>query len=74
MAARGAIRDVGRVLGMSYQQVDSIAKLVPNELKMTLDKALAVSADLKTMCAEDKRVAELLDMARKIEGMPRQAS
>lgn len=74
MAARGAIRDVGRVLGMSYQQVDSIAKLVPNELKMTLDKALAVSADLKTMCAEDKRVAELLDMARKIEGMPRHAS
>ncbi|MFR9255231.1 MAG: hypothetical protein ACLVJ6_06850 [Merdibacter sp.] len=41
---------------MSYQQVDSIAKLMPNELKMTLDKALAVSADLKTMCAEDKRV------------------
>ena len=74
MAARAAIRDVGRVLGMPYQQVDSVAKLVPNELKMTLDKALSISADLKELYASDSKVRELLDMARKIEGMPRHAS
>ncbi|WP_277138410.1 DNA polymerase III subunit alpha [Anaerotruncus massiliensis (ex Togo et al. 2019)] len=74
MAARAAIRDVGRVLGVPYQQVDAIAKLVPNELKMTLDRALSVSADLKQMRESDPKVAELLDMARKIEGMPRHAS
>lgn len=67
-------RDVGRVLGVPYQQVDAIAKLVPNELKMTLDRALSVSADLKQMRESDPKVAELLDMARKIEGMPRHAS
>ncbi len=74
MAARGAIRDVGRVLGIPYQQVDTIAKLVPNELKMTLDKALKISADLKAYYEGDEKIRQLLDMARKIEGMPRHAS
>lgn len=74
MAARAAIRDVGRALNVPYQQVDGIAKLVPNELKMTLDKALQVSADLKQMYESDPKIKELLDMARKIEGMPRHAS
>lgn len=74
MAARGAIRDVGRVLNIPYQQVDRIAKLVPNELKMTLNKALQVSVDLKQLYESDPKVKELLDMARKIEGMPRHAS
>ena len=74
MAARAAIRDVGRVLGISYQQVDAVAKQVPNELKMTLDKALRVSHDLKALYDEDPQVKRLLDMARKIEGMPRHAS
>ncbi|WP_066459388.1 DNA polymerase III subunit alpha [Anaerotruncus rubiinfantis] len=74
MAARGAIRDVGRALGMPYQQVDGIAKLVPNELKMTLDKAIKVSNDLKESMNQDPKVRQLLDMARKIEGMPRHAS
>lgn len=74
MAARAAIRDVGRALGVSYQQVDTIAKLVPNELKMTLERALTVSADLKAQCTADPQVAELMDMAQRLEGMPRHAS
>ncbi|MEM1483987.1 DNA polymerase III subunit alpha [Oscillospiraceae bacterium PP1C4] len=74
MAARAAIRDVGRVLGVPYQQVDMVAKLVPMELKMTLDKALSVSNDIKTLYEGDPKMRELLDMARKIEGMPRHAS
>ena len=74
MAARGGIRDVGRALGMPYQQIDGIAKLVPFELKMTLDKALSVSKELKFQYDNDPKVRQLLDMARKIEGMPRHAS
>ena len=74
MAARAAIRDVGRVLDMPYQAVDTIAKLVPMELKMTLDKALSVSKELRAKYDTDPQVKELLDMARKIEGMPRHAS
>ena len=74
MAARAAIRDVGRALGVSYQQVDTIAKLVPNELKMTLERALLVSPELKQLCEQDPQTAELIDMARRLEGMPRHAS
>ncbi len=74
MAARAAIRDVGRVLGMPYQSVDQVAKLVPSELKMTLEKALRVSHDLKQLYDTNEQVKELIDMALKIEGMPRHAS
>ncbi|MEG0179174.1 MAG: DNA polymerase III subunit alpha, partial [Oscillospiraceae bacterium] len=74
MAARAAIRDVGRVLDMPYQVVDSIAKLIPMELKMTLNKALLQSKELASKYKEDKDVKELLDMAIKLEGMPRHAS
>ncbi len=74
MAAKGAIRDVGRALGMSYQSVDVIAKLIPNELHMTIEKALNASPDLKAMYAGDPKVKELIDMARKVEGIPRHAS
>ena len=74
MAARAAIRDVGRVLGMPYQAVDQVAKQVPSELKMTLSKALKVSHDLKQMYDTDPKVHELIEMALKIEGMPRHAS
>ena len=74
MAARAAIRDVGRVLAMPYQSVDQVAKLVPSELKMTLTKALKVSHDLKNLYDSDEKVRELIDMALKIEGMPRHAS
>lgn len=74
MAARAAIRDVGRVLGVPYQQVDAVAKQIPTELKMTLDKALEVSMGLKALYDGDDKIRELLDMARKLEGTPRHAS
>lgn len=74
MAARGAIRDVGRALGMSYPQVDQVAKLVPMELHITLDKAVSASKELQALMEQDPRVAELIDLARKVEGMPRHAS
>lgn len=74
MAARNALRDVGRVLDMPYQTVDTIAKLVPMELKMTLNRALTVSPELKARYQTDPQVHELVDTAIKIEGMPRHAS
>ncbi len=74
MAARAAIRDVGRVLDIPYQKVDTVAKLVPMELKMTLERALLVSKPLAEACDNDPQVKELIDIARKIEGMPRHAS
>ncbi|MBQ3575392.1 MAG: DNA polymerase III subunit alpha [Clostridia bacterium] len=74
MAAKGAIRDVGRVLGMSYQQTDAIAKMVPMELGMTIEKALKVNADLRNAYEGDPDVRRLIDMARQLEGMPRNTS
>ena len=74
MAARAAVRDVGRVMGMAYQDVDKVAQLIPMELKMTLQKALEVSPDLKTMYEADPQVHELIDTSLKVEGMPRHAS
>lgn len=74
MAAKQAIRDVGRALGMSYQSVDEIAKLVPNDLKITIDKALNTSEKLREKYDESQQIKELLDMARKLEGMPRHSS
>lgn len=74
MAARGAIRDVGRALGMPYARVDAVAKLVPMEPSITLQKALDVSAELRSLYGNDPEVRELIDMARKLEGMPRHAS
>ena len=74
MAARGAIRDVGRALNIPYNEVDVVAKQVPNELHITIDKALAVNAELKKMYDEKPQVRELIDTARALEGMPRHAS
>ncbi len=74
MAARAAIRDVGRAMGISYQSVDTVAKLVPPEPHMTIDKALETAADLRALYRTDDRIRDLLDMARKVEGMPRHAS
>ncbi len=74
MKAKAAIRDVGRVLNMSYSEVDAIAKMVPFDLKMTLDKALNMNPDLKRAYDSDARVRELIDYARALEGMPRHAS
>ena len=74
MAARAAIRDVGRVLDMPYGTVDGIAKLVPMEPKMTLTRALSISRELKARYDADTQVKELIDMSLKLEGMPRHAS
>ncbi len=74
MAARGSLRDVGRVMAMPYAKVDEIAKLVPMEPNITLDKALEASAELKQRYDSDPQVHELIDMARRLEGMPRNAS
>ena len=74
MAARGAIRDVGRALNIPYNEVDVVAKQVPNELHITIDKALAVNPELKKMYDEKPQVRELIDTARALEGMPRHAS
>lgn len=74
MAARGAVRDVGRVLGISYSEVDTVAKLIPNELNMTITKALERSADLKRLYNQNPRVKELIDTSLLIEGTPRNTS
>ena len=74
MAARAAVRDVGRVMGMGYQDVDRVAKLIPTDLKMTLKKALEVSPDLKALYDADTQVHDLIDTSLKVEGMPRHAS
>ena len=74
MAARNAVRDVGRVMGLPYQDVDKVAKLIPMELKMTLRHALEVSPDLKTLYSTDDKIHELIDTAIGVEGMPRHAS
>lgn len=71
MAARAAIRDVGRVMAMPYAAVDSVAKLVPFELNITIQKALDTSAELKAKYDGDPQVKTLLDYAMKLEGMPR---
>ena len=73
MAAKAVVRDVGRVLGHPYGFVDKIAKMVPFELGMTLDKALQESDDLKTAYAQDEAVTAIIDMARKLEGVARNA-
>ena len=74
MAARAVIRDVGRVMDMSYQETDRIAKLVPFELGMTLERALSLSTELRRLYEGDERVREVIDTAKKLEGMPRNAS
>ncbi len=74
MAARGAVRDVGRVMGIPYAQVDKIAKLIPRSIGMTLAKALVISKDLKLAYDNDDTVKRLVDTALKIEGMPRNSS
>lgn len=74
MAARGAIRDVGRALAMPYAKVDAVAKLVPYDLKMTIEKALAISDELVKLYNDDSAVRRLIDMAMKIEGTPRHAT
>ncbi len=74
LQAKGCIRDVGRVLGMSYQETDAVAKAVPFDLGMTLEKALTLSPMLRTMYDEQPEVHRLIDTAMTLEGMPRHAS
>ncbi|MBR2214522.1 MAG: DNA polymerase III subunit alpha [Selenomonadaceae bacterium] len=74
MAAKGALRDVGRVLNMSYAEVDRVAKLVPNELKMTLDKALKEATEFRRAYESDDNIKRLIDMAKQVEGLPRHSS
>ncbi|MFQ5608172.1 MAG: DNA polymerase III subunit alpha, partial [Candidatus Zixiibacteriota bacterium] len=74
MAARGALRDVGRVLSIPYAEVDRIAKMVPLAAEMTLDLALERNADLKRLADTDERVGQLIDYARRLEGLTRHAS
>ncbi|HXK11365.1 MAG TPA: DNA polymerase III subunit alpha, partial [Vicinamibacteria bacterium] len=74
MKAKAVVRDVGRVLDMSYADVDRIAKMIPFDLKMTLDKALDESPPLKEAYQKDPRVRELIDVSRRLEGTTRHAS
>ena len=74
LAARGVIRDVGRVLDMPYAQVDSIAKMIPTELNITIDKALTMNHELKELYESDDEVHYLIDMSRRLEGLPRHTS
>lgn len=74
MAAKAAIRDTGRALGLPYQMVDGVAKMVPGTLGMTLDRALEVSKELSDAYQGDEQVKDLIDTARSLEGMPRHAS
>ena len=74
LAARGVIRDVGRVLDMPYAQVDAIAKMVPQELGITIEKALTMNPELKTAYEEREEVRRLIDLAKRLEGLPRHSS
>ncbi len=74
MKAKAAIRDVGRALNLSYAEADRVAKAIPFDLKMTIDKALDMNPELKAMYESDARIAKVIDMSRAIEGMPRHAS
>ncbi|MCX4269654.1 MAG: DNA polymerase III subunit alpha [Lachnospiraceae bacterium] len=74
LAAKGVIRDVGRVLDMPYAQCDAIAKMIPNELNITLDKAMKMNPDLVKAYEEQEDVRYLLDMCRRLEGLPRHTS
>ena len=74
LAARGVIRDVGRVLDMPYAQVDVIAKMIPQELNITIDKALDMNPELKKAYEEQEEIHYLIDMAKRLEGLPRHTS
>ena len=74
MAARGVIRDVGRVLDLPYAVCDSVAKMIPNELGITIDKALKMNPELKKLYEGDDSIHNLIDMARRLEGLPRHTS
>jgi DNA polymerase-3 subunit alpha len=74
LMAKGVIRDVGRVMDLPYALCDSVAKMIPNELKITIDKALEMNPELKNAYDKDPQIHELIDMSRKLEGLPRHSS
>lgn len=74
MAAKAAVRDVGRVLHIPLPEVDKVAKLIPNELGITLDRAIQISTELRQLYENDNTIRELLDIAKEVEGLPRHAS
>ena len=74
LAARGVIRDVGRVMDLPYNFVDTIAKAIPNELGITIDKALMMNPELRGMYESDESVKKLINMSRRLEGLPRHTS
>ena len=74
LAAKGVIRDVGRVMDLPYSYVDSIAKMIPNELNITLEKAISMNPDLRKLYESDEQVHELLEMCKRLEGLPRHTS
>ena len=74
MAAKGAIRDVGRVMDLPYAYVDGIAKMIPNELNITIDRALQLNPDLRKLYEAEEQVKNLIDMSKRLEGLPRNTS
>ena len=74
LAAKGVIRDVGRVMDLPYSYVDSIAKMIPNELNITIDRALEMNPELRKMYQEDEQMRTLIDMSKRLEGLPRHTS
>ena len=74
MAAKGVIRDVGRVMDLPYSYVDGIAKMIPNELNITIERALELNPDLRKLYKEDEQVKTLIDMSKRLEGLPRHTS
>lgn len=74
LAAKAAIRDVGRAINMPYAEVDKVAKMIPNELKITIKKALEMNSDLKALYESDEKVKYLIDTSMKLEGLPRHSS
>lgn len=74
LAAKGVIRDVARVMDLPYAFADSLAKMIPNELNITLDRALTINPELRNLYENDEQVRELIDMCKRLEGLPRHTS
>ena len=74
MAARAVVRDAGRAMGIPYGEVDTVAKMIPTEIGITLGDALIMNPDLKTLCDADNKIAKLLEVSQALEGLPRHAS
>lgn len=74
MAAKGVIRDVGRVMDLPYAYVDAIAKMIPNELNITIDRALSINPEFRRMYEQDEQMKYLIDMSKRLEGLPRHTS